>query len=81
MVLLEVVKDVATRNKELEIRVNESTNTRELAEIEPQFETIQNQLLELTGSLCALRWVLGDIDDLQFAVETGTSAIEASKGK
>ena len=81
MSLLEVVKDVAARNKELEIRVNESTNTRELAEIEPQFETIQNQLLELTGSLCALRWVLGDIDDLQFAVETGTSAIEASKGE
>lgn len=74
--LIGVVREISDRNDELEAKIQMTTNVSELEDLHSQFDTIQNQLLELTGNIWAFRWVLGEIDDLQFSIETGTSAIE-----
>jgi len=74
--LIGVVSEISVRNDELEAKIQMTTNVSELEDLHSQFDTIQNQLLELSGNIWAFRWVLGEIDDLQFSIETGSSLIE-----
>jgi predicted nucleic acid-binding Zn-ribbon protein len=74
--LIGVVVEISNRNDALEKKIQTETSTSELEDLDAQFDTIQNQLLELSGNIWAFRWVLGEIDDLQFSIETGSSLIE-----
>lgn len=78
--LLLVVKEISARNDELDQKIVLAKNTEELEQLRPQFDVIQNQLVEITGNIWAFRWVLGEIDDIQFSVETATSTIEKQLG-
>ena len=41
-------------------------------------ERISNQMLEIYSNIRAIKWCLGDINDLDFATTTGAGIIEES---
>ena len=79
--LIEVVRDIDVRNTEINYMLDEMESKEDLLHTMGEIKTIQNQLLELFGNINALRWAIGEITDVKFAVETGTSLIEKSVGE
>ena len=89
--LREKLSSLADLAKELEDRGNDlfdkmtdgvenGVSVDELDSINSEIGMIKNQILEIYGNAKAIRWCLGDIDDIQFATETGSSIIENNEG-
>ncbi len=74
--LLCVVDELVNRTNELDYLVQKSETEMELKELSLQFDTVQSQLTEIYGNIWSLRWALGEIDDVDFAMYTATSVLE-----
>jgi hypothetical protein len=73
--LLFVVKELELRHENI-MEGSNHMDLESLAHATSELDSIRNQLLEIYGNIRAFKLVLGEVDDLDFALRTGASAIE-----
>ena len=80
--LAHVIKDLKGRNDVItESLLDNDIPKDKLESIIKELDTIENQLIELYGNIKAMKWCLGEVDDLDFAINTATSVIERTQNR
>jgi len=81
--LREVANDIRSRSNLLFLKLGNGVGKlplKEMEEINAEIHLMRNQAFEILANANAMKWCIGEIDDIEFATNTATSIIESAEG-